>query len=149
MLTVALSGDGSLVASGGVDGTVRVWRRGDGDRLKVYARHQGPVWSVVFAPDGKTLLSGGADGLVLTYDLDRDESEVIGVESEIAEAANATSGIPTSRGEKLFKTCVACHTTKPDDGHKAGPTLHNLFGRTAGSHPGYRYSKALEQSDLV
>lgn len=149
VLTVALSDDGSLVASGGVDGTVRVWRRGDGDRLRVYARHQGPVWSVAFAPDGKTLLSGGADGLVLTYDLDREETEENGTETKVAAAEASTSPTTASRGEKLFKTCVACHTTEPDDGHKAGPTLHNLFGRIAGSHPGYHYSKTLRESDLV
>jgi len=149
VLAVALSDDGGLVASGGVDGTVRVWRRGDGDRLKVYARHQGAVWSVAFAPDGNTLLSGGADGLVLTYDLDRDETEGRDYRDDVASSSAEASTKPTERGEKLFKTCIACHTTSPDDGHKAGPTLYNLFGRRAGSYPGYRYSKALVESDLI
>ncbi len=149
VLAVAMSDDGSLVASGGVDGTVRVWRRGDGDRLKVYAQHKGAVWSVAFAPDGNTLLSGGADGLVLTYDLDRDETEEQAYRDDVEQASAGGSEKPADRGEKLFKTCVACHTTGPDDGHKAGPTLYNLFGRKAGSHPGYRYSKALEESDLI
>ncbi len=168
VLSVDLSGDGELVASGGVDGTVRVWRRGDGDRLRVFARHHGPVWSVVFAPDGRTLLSGGADGLVLTYDL-RDPQDLAvtaaGVEEEAREAdATAINGRidkatgigkttgaggAASRGEKLFKTCSACHTTTPDDGHRAGPTLYDLFGRTAGSHPDYSYSEALLKSDLI
>ncbi|MGI9501377.1 MAG: c-type cytochrome [Geminicoccaceae bacterium] len=160
VLSVDLSADGDLVASGGVDGTVRVWHRGDGDRLKVFAKHRGPVWSVAFAPDGKTLLSGGADGLVLTYDLDAtavaevDETDGEGgaatlaaVDEQADEPPAAGGGL--SRGEKLFRTCSACHTTTPDDGHRAGPTLHGLFGRTAGSHPDYRYSEALEESDLV
>ncbi|MDH3661800.1 MAG: c-type cytochrome [Alphaproteobacteria bacterium] len=146
VLSVDLSADGELVASGGVDGTVRVWRRGDGDRLKVFARHHGPVWSVTFAPDGETLLSGGADGLVLTYDLDAADGPEAG---DLAERGPAVAAGTASRGEKLFKTCSACHTTTPDDGHRAGPTLHDLFGRRAGSHPDYRYSPALEQSDLV
>lgn len=147
VLAVALSDDGQLVASGGVDGTVRVWRRGDGDRLKIYARHQGPVWSVTFAPDSDTLLSGGADGLMMTYNLEHDET----ASAPIALADASTTSIPKkqSRGERLFKTCIACHTIRLDDGHKAGPTLYKLFGRKAGSHPGYRYSKALEDSHLV
>ena len=37
----------------------------------------------------------------------------------------------------------------PDGGHRAGPTLHGLFGRVAGTHPDYPYSAALRESDLV
>jgi len=149
VLAVDLSADGDLVASGGVDGTVRVWRRGDGDRLKVFARHQGPVWSVAFAPDGKTLLSGGADGLVLTYDLSDPKEPLVAKADDKRDLTRKASDDGLTRGEKLFKTCRACHTTTPDDGHRAGPTLYGLFGRTAGGHPNYRYSDALVKSDLV
>ena len=147
VLSVALSPDGALVASGGVDGTVRVWRRGNGDRLRVYARHSGAVWSVAFSPDGKTLLSGGADGLVLTYDLtSEDAGPAPAPRPGVRVAALPDAG---SRGAALFRKCEACHTVTPDGGHRAGPTLYRLFGRTAGSHPDYPYSAALARSDLV
>ncbi len=153
VLAVDFSNDGLLVASGGIDGTVRIWRRGRGERLKTYARHRGPVWSVMFSPDGKTLLSGGADGLVITYDLTAGDADAANRAKTVTEAAGVAAAparpAVVSRGEALFRTCSACHTTTPDDGHKAGPTLYRLFGRTAGSHPDYRYSEALEQSDLV
>lgn len=146
VLTVALSPDGELVASGGVDGTVRVWRRGDGDRLRVYARHQGAVWDVAFTPDGETVVSGGADGLVVTYDLDREPAEPA---STPMAAADPELIEDDSRGAKLFRKCAACHTVTPDGGHRAGPTLYDVFGREAGSRPGYPYSKALRESDVV
>jgi cytochrome c len=145
VLAVALSPDGGLVASGGVDGTVRVWRRGDGDRLHVYGRHSGPVWSVAFSPDGKTVLSGGADGLVLTYDLSKPDDAAPAPAQTVAAASPHDAG----RGAELFRACAACHTVAPGNDHRAGPTLYRLFGRIAGSHPGYPYSSALEESDLI
>jgi cytochrome c len=127
---------------------VRIWRRGDGDRLRVYERHAGPVWSVAFTPDGTRLLSGGADGLVISYDLS-EEAEA----DPRAEVARVEPAAPPedegSRGARLFKKCAACHTVTPDGGHKAGPSLHGLFGRTAGSRADYPYSEALRVSGLV
>src|SRR3546814_3372309 len=49
----------------------------------------------------------------------------------------------------LFRKCSACHTLGPDSANKAGPTLHGIFGRRAGSVPGYKYSDALKESELV
>jgi len=160
VLSVDLSPKGELVASGGVDGTVRVWKRGDGDRLRVFARHRGPVWSVIFAPDGKTLLSGGADGLVLTYDLTtpdetpatRHQDDLLGRDLTAGSREDVTdnsAGTGPARGEKLFKACAACHTLTAKGGRRAGPSLHGIFGRTAGSLPGYRYSDTLIRSDLI
>ncbi|MBP2290350.1 c-type cytochrome [Azospirillum rugosum] len=52
-------------------------------------------------------------------------------------------------GKALFRACSLCHTLTPDGGNRAGPTLWALFGRPAGSVPGYRYSEALKNSGIV
>jgi cytochrome c len=54
-----------------------------------------------------------------------------------------------ARGAAAFRKCAACHTLEPDGGNRAGPTFHGLFGRRAGSVPGYAYSRALKESGIV
>lgn len=50
------------------------------------------------------------------------------------------------RGQEIFaERCTACHAL---DHNKAGPMLGGVFGRKAGSAPGYNYSPALLASGL-
>lgn len=46
-------------------------------------------------------------------------------------------------GEKVFKKCAACHTVGDGAKHKVGPELNDVFGRTAGSAEGYKYSNPM------
>ena len=52
-------------------------------------------------------------------------------------------------GETVFKKCSACHAVGPDAKNRVGPQLNGLFGRTAGSVEGYRYSDANANSGIV
>jgi len=52
------------------------------------------------------------------------------------------------KGKKVFKKCVACHSLQ-EGKNKMGPPLNNLLGRKAGSLDGYKYSKAMKNSDVV
>ena len=63
-------------------------------------------------------------------------------------AANASADCDVDAGRKQFAKCAACHAT--DAGiHGAGPSLAGIMGRTAGSQPGFLFTEALEQADIV
>jgi cytochrome c len=105
-----------------------------------------PVWSVVFFPDNKTLLTGGTDRMIRRWDAIKGEpidSAVIGApEDPLKQYAG-------DRGAEVFRACVACHTLTPDEGNKAGPTLWHVFGRRIATLPGYNFSPALKKLDIV
>ena len=49
-----------------------------------------------------------------------------------------------ARGERLFnQQCKACHSLEKDGAGVAGPNLHGLFGRKAGTGGGYQSSVAM------
>jgi len=48
-----------------------------------------------------------------------------------------------------MRKCSICHALGPGPSRKAGPTLHGVFGRPAGSVPGYFYSPTLRNAQIV
>lgn len=59
--SVALSTDGRLLASGGLDRNVRLWDARDGRLLATLAGHRGPVYSVALSMNERLLDSGSED----------------------------------------------------------------------------------------
>jgi WD40 repeat protein/transcriptional regulator with XRE-family HTH domain len=70
--TVAFSPDGQFVATGGDDGTLRLWSVRDPARPKLLAirRDSGTyVFDVGFSPDGKVIAAASADNLTRLWDV--------------------------------------------------------------------------------
>ncbi|MEH2382737.1 MAG: caspase family protein [Nostoc sp.] len=61
--SVAVSGDGQTIVSGGRDGTVRLWNRQGLPLAEPLRGHEGVVHSVAISADGETIVSGG-DGML-------------------------------------------------------------------------------------
>jgi cytochrome c len=64
----------------------------------------------------------------------------------LALAAPALADGDVTRGRKVYERCQGCHSI---DRNRAGPRHRGLFGRRAGTVPGFEYSKAMRRSGIV
>jgi cytochrome c len=61
-------------------------------------------------------------------------------------AAPAAAAPDSVRGEQVYSRCIACHALAYD---RVGPRHCGLFGRLAGSVPGFEYSPAMKNSKIT
>jgi cytochrome c len=146
VIAVAISGDGRLIAAAGIRGSVAIIDRAARRLERTLVGPGLPVWSVAFFPDSRTLLTGGTDRIIRRWDAVTGEpigNVVIGApEDPLAAFAG-------DHGAEVFRACIACHTLRVDEGVRAGPTLAGIFGRRIATLPGYNFSDALKQLDIV
>ncbi|WP_035251452.1 c-type cytochrome [Actibacterium atlanticum] len=111
------------------------------------ATRQGPIWALAFSPDGKVIYAGGLDDVAYAWPVALlDEYDPI--QGPTRSFQRDAENMPN--GERQFmRKCSICHTLTPGASRKAGPSLHGVFGRRAGTVPDYLYSDTLTGSDII
>lgn len=111
------------------------------------AAAKGPIWALAFSPNGENIHAGGIEDIMYSWPL-----ATLDEHGPMSENTRSFLEDPESlpNGERQFKRkCSICHTLTDGSARKAGPSLHRLFGRSAGTVPDYAYSDTLEGSEIV
>lgn len=148
ILAMALSPEGDRLAVGDGEGYIMVidtdnWRIARDFRATL----RGPVWALAFSADGENIHAGGLDDAMYSWPV-----ATLGDHARMATQDPSFLRDPDEmeNGERQFaRKCSICHTLTPDSARRAGPTLHALFGRPAGTIADYSYSDTLDSSDIV
>ena len=146
IIQLAISKDARLVAAATTRGSVAVIDRSERRLMHTLVGPGLPVWSIAFLPDNATLLTGGTDAFIRRWNAVTGEpidSTFIGAPEDLLKQYAG------DHGAEVFRACVSCHTLKPDEAQKAGPTLWHIFGRRIATLPGYNFSPALKKLDIV
>jgi cytochrome c len=148
ILAMAYAADTGTLAVGDGQGYIMLI---DTDKMRIardfQASKNGPIWALAFSPDGQNLHAGGIEDIVYSW-------PVATMDSYDPMASTPRSFLEKpetlTNGERQFKRkCSICHTLNAGSARKAGPSLHNLFGRPAGTVADYSYSDTLEGSDII
>ncbi|MEE2686008.1 MAG: WD40 repeat domain-containing protein [Planctomycetota bacterium] len=104
--SVMLNKDGTLVASGNAEGTIRFWKTGDGASQGLIQGHAGPVHAVAFHPTEPRGVSAGADGTIRAWGMPAEAQALEGHAAPVATVAVSPNGqlYATAGADKTVKT---------------------------------------------
>lgn len=104
---IALSPDGTMLATGHADGEVRLWRVADGKLLWRTKLHTSTVWSLAFHPDGNTVASSSFDCTIRLWDASQGK-----VKQTLLGHQDWVWTVVLSPDGKLLATCSSDRTLK-------------------------------------
>ena len=113
IVALTISPDGARIAAAGIGGAVTIIDRKAHSAMRTLAGPGPPVWSVAFLPDGATLLTGGADGVIRRWNAVTGAAVGSSLRGTPADPLAAYAG---DYGAEIFRACVACHTLSEKDG---------------------------------
>ncbi|TFI51071.1 hypothetical protein BLD44_028295 [Mastigocladus laminosus UU774] len=128
ILTVAISPDSSLIASAGIDKTIKFWRR-DGTEVATLKEHQAPIRVVDFSFDGRMLISASDDGVIKLWQRDPKNGAYHLFNSFVAHNA-AVWGLALSRDGQTIASASLDKTVKLWRGN--GSLLNTFTGDNVG-----------------
>ncbi|HUF55341.1 MAG TPA: c-type cytochrome [Thermohalobaculum sp.] len=150
ILALALAADRTAIGVGDGQGYISVVDTGGWDFARDFrAAVEGPIWALDWVGAEARLLAGGLadDAAIWPVTGTAGEGEALFAAGERHFQKDPAE---MTNGERQFvRKCSICHTLTPDGGHRAGPTLHGLFGRPAGAVEDYSYSEALADAPIV
>ena len=139
--------DGKLIAAAGIRGSVAIIDRAARKLERTLVGPGLPVWSVAFFPDGRTLLTGGADRMIRRWDAITGEpigNLVVGAPEDPLAAYRRRSrrrGVP-----RLRRLPHAERATRASAPGRRSPASSGARSRRL---PGYNFSAALKKLDIV
>ncbi|MGY6548564.1 MAG: c-type cytochrome [Roseinatronobacter sp.] len=138
---IAVAARPDLVAAAAIDGTLWLLDMPDLSHRAQIAAAQGPIWALALTE--QAVLAATAQGAITRFSA----TDGAPIGTQVPQAlASLDDG---SRGYQVWQACAVCHALTPDDHSRAGPSLHNIFGRPIASVAGYDFSPALRDMDIV